>query len=437
MSLLMGSPEMPVRRLEAAPRSVMVAVPILLLLGIAAFVAALMTDPERAWRAYHFNWIYFTTIAQGAVLLAVLVSIAKGMWSRPIRRFALSFVAFLPIAFLLMLPIVTVGAEHIFPWMHDAVHKEAYLNQPFMIARQVLLLGVLFGLSLVFAYWSLRPDLGLLRDRAPEHLRGLYARMTRGWRGQEPEELLAHRRHTVIAPAIAIAYAVGLGVMGWDFVMSLEPYWFSTLIGPYLFMGGFLSGLMALALLTILYLKTHNLYDYILPTTLHDLGKLCFGFTVFWAYLFYSQFIVIWYGMLPFEHAFINHRFDEPFRIIAILVGVMVFVIPFFGLMGVAAKKTTAVFTTFAIISLTGMWLERYLLIYPSHYFEAQSLPFGWIEVGLALPFAALLVGAVTFFHTRFPLFQLWIPYSEIELEGLDVPVEAPQDDDRVVSREL
>jgi hypothetical protein len=415
----------------------MVAIPIMLLLGVAAFVTALMIDPSRAWRAYHFNWIYFTLMAQGAVLLAVIVTIAKGMWSRPIRRMALAFVAFLPIAYVLMLPIVTVGAEHIFPWMQDAVHKEAYLNQPFLIVRHVVLLGVLFGLSLTFAYWALRPDLGLLRDRAPEHLRGMYGRMTRNWRGQEAEELLAHRRLSAIAPATAIAYAVALGVVGWDFVMSLEPYWFSTLIGPYVFMGGFLSGLMALAIMVILFLRAHDLYDYILPTTFHDLGKLCFGFTVFWAYLFYSQFIVIWYGMLPFEQAFINHRFDEPFKLISILVGLMVFVIPFFGLMGVKPKKTTSIFMTFAIISLVGLWLERYLLVYPSHYFDAPSLPLGWIEIGMALPFAALLLGSITFFMTRFPMFQLWIPQSEIELEGIDVPAGAPGEDDRVVTREL
>jgi hypothetical protein len=437
MSIYSEQQEMPVRRLEAVPRSLTVALPIMFLVGVAVFATALMTDPSRAWRAYHFNWLYFTLMAHGAVLLAVVVTIAKGMWSRPIRRLALSFVAFLPIAYLLMLPIVTVGASHIFPWMHDAVHKEAYLNQPFLIVRHVILLGALAAVSLAFAYWSLRPDLGHLRDRAPEHLKALYARMTRGWRGQEAEELLAHRRHGVLGPAFAIFYAVALGVVGWDFVMSLEPHWFSTLIGPYVFMGGFLTGLMALALLTITYLRSHNLYDYILPTTMHDLGKLCFGFTVFWAYLFYSQFIVIWYGQFPFEQAFINHRFDAPFTTVAILVGLLVFVIPFFGLMAVKPKKTPAVFMTFAIISLVGMWLERFMLVYPSHYFGAPSLPLGWIEIGMALPFAALLVGSIVFFQTRFPLFQLWVPLSELELQGLEVAHEAPQDDDRVVSRDL
>jgi hypothetical protein len=437
MAIHLGSPEMPVRRLDAMPRGLAVAIPILLVVGLAAFISALLTDPARAWRAYHFNWLFFTGIAQGAVMLAVAVTLAKGMWSRPVRRFALAFVAFLPIAYLLLIP-TFIAAPHIFPWIeHPVPGKDVYLNVPFMAVRIFVGLGALFALSLAFAYWALRPDLGLLRDQVPERLQPLYARMSRGWRGQEAEELLAHRRLSVLAPATALAYAVAMGVMAWDFVMSLEPHWFSSLIGPYVFMGGFLGGLMATAIMTITYLRKQNLYDYILPTTLHDLGKLCFGFTVFWAYLFFSQFIVIWYGMLPHEQAFLNHRFAPPFRIIAQLVGLLVFVIPFFGLMGVRPKKTPMIFATFASISLLGIWIERYLLIYPSHYFESATLPLGWQEPGIALAFAGLLLLALMWFQTRFPLFQLWLPASELELEGIEVPTEAPQETDRVVSRDL
>jgi hypothetical protein len=429
------SAELPVRRLEAAPRAAAIAVPVLVLLGVVVFVAALMTDPARAWRAYHFNWIYFTTIAQGGFMLAVVTTLAKGMWSRPIRRFALAFSAFLPISYLLVIPIF-IGARHIFPWI-DHPMKEAYLNLPFMVVRQLLGLGILFTLSLAFTYWALRPDLGLLRDQVPDRLKGLYTAMTRNWRGQEAEELLAHRRLGVLAPATALMFAVAMGVMAWDFVMSLEPHWFSTLIGPYVFMGGFLGGLMTLAVICVIYLKRMNMWEIILPTTMHDLGKLCFGFTIFWAYLFFSQFIVIWYAQLPFEQAFIVHRFSPPFVYIAQAVGLLLFALPFFGLLGVKPKKTPAILMAFAIISLTGLWLERYLLVYPSYYAGAAVLPLGWQEIGMALPFAGLFIGSLIWFKTRFPLFQLWIPASEIELEGIEVPAEAPQETDRVITRDL
>src|SRR5215216_6287474 len=111
-------PELPYRRLEALPGVLRIIIPILLLVGIVALAAAFVVDADRAWRAYHFNWLYFTSIAQGAVLLAVVVTITRGVWSRPVRRLALSFVAYLPIAWLLAIPIF-FGARHIFPWVAD------------------------------------------------------------------------------------------------------------------------------------------------------------------------------------------------------------------------------------------------------------------------------------------------------------------------------
>ncbi|HEX6134073.1 MAG TPA: hypothetical protein VFZ24_08915, partial [Longimicrobiales bacterium] len=399
-----------------------IAVPVLLLIGAVAFVAALMVDAPRAWRAYHFNWLLFTGVAQGAVILAVVVSIAKGIWSRPVRRIALAFSAFLPIAYIAVLPILFLGAEHIFPWIeHPVAGKDVWLNQPFMAARTLLGLAILFGVSIVFAYTALRPDMDRLRGHVPPRLTRMYGWFTRGWRGQEIEELYAHRRLSVLAPITALLFALLMGLLTWDFVMSLEPYWFSTLIGPYFFMGGFLGGIMATALVAITLRNRLGLHEWILSSTIHDLGKLGFGFTVFWGYLFFSQYIVIWYGLLPLEQSFVVHRFTPPFRIVAQLVGLFLFVIPFFGLMGVTAKRTPAIFVVFASISLFGLWLERYLLIYPSHYMAADALPFGWQEIGLLLLFAGLLLSALGWFLTRFPLFQVWQPATELELQGVNL----------------
>lgn len=414
--------DIPARRIESLSPGLRIAIPALILVGAIAFAVALMVDAPRAWRAYHFNWLYFTTIAQGAVILAVVVSIAKGMWSRSIRRIALAFSAFLPVAYIAVLPILFIGAEYIFPWIeHPVAGKDVWLNQPFMAVRVLLGLGVLFGISLVFAYTALRPDMEQLRPHVPPRLQGLYGRFTRGWRGQEMEEFHAYKRLAVLAPITALLFALVMGMLTWDFVMSLEPYWFSTLIGPYVFMGGFLGGIMATAIVSIALRDRLDLRGWIPGSTLHDLGKLGFGFTVFWGYLFFSQYIVIWYGLLPLEQSFVVHRFTPPFRIIAQLVGLLIFVIPFFGLMGVTAKRTPAIFVTFASISLLGLWLERYLLVYPSLWLDAEDLPFGWQEPGVMLLFAGLFLASLAWFLTRFPLFQVWQPASELELQGIDV----------------
>src|SRR5690606_35719336 len=120
-----------------------------------------------------------------------------------------------------------------------------------MVARILLGLAILFGISLVFAYTALRPDMGLMRDQVPERLRGMYGWITRGWRGQAAGELRSPRRLAVLAPVTALLFALFMGLVAWDFIMSLEPHWFSTLFGPFVFMGGFLGALMTLAIMVV------------------------------------------------------------------------------------------------------------------------------------------------------------------------------------------
>jgi hypothetical protein len=418
--------EMPERRIEAVAPGLRIATIAMILVGAVGLAAALYLDEARGWRAYYINWLFVMSIAQGGFMIAVVTSIAKGVWSRPIRRIALAHATFLPIAFVAVLPILIWGAPHIWPWIDYPLYngKEVWLNRPFMTARTVLGLAALFATTLTFAYTALRPDMGLMRDRVPPRLHGWYAGFTRNWRGQEAEEAHAYRRLLVLGPVMALLYAVVMGVLAWDFIMSLEPAWFSTLIGPYFFMGAILGGTMTTALIAITLRSRLGLESWIMPSTLHDLGKLAFGFTVFWGYMFFSQFIVIWYGLLPWEQEFLIHRFVPPFRIIAQLVGVCLFAIPFFGLMGVTAKRTPAVFATFAIISLFGLWLERYLVIYPSLWIGTEVLPLSWQEPALLLFFAGLYLASISFFFTRVPLFQMWQPFSEVELQGVQLDQE-------------
>jgi Ni/Fe-hydrogenase subunit HybB-like protein len=222
---------------------------------------------------------------------------------------------------------------------------------------------------------------------------------------------------------LAVIYAVAFGVVAWDFIMSLEPHWFSTLIGPFFFMAAFLSGLVVTGITTRWVTQKIGLADAVTVTQYHDLGKLTFGFVVFWAYLFFSQYIVIWYGLLPGEQSFVIHRFTAPFTIISQFVFAAVFVIPFFGLLSAKAKRNIRIQTAFGGLILVGLWFERYLLVYPSYHIGATELPLGWQEFGTGLFFAGLLMLSVLRFLNRFPVFQIWQPMSELELDGIQVEV--------------
>ncbi len=408
--------DVPVLRLEA-PKWLLAGV--LVLIGVVAFILALVTDTDRAWHAYLYNWMFFACIASGAVMLSAVVTIARGLWSQPIRRIAMGFVAYLPISFLLYIPLMFVG-RHIFPWVHGGLPpgKTAWLNLPFVAVRNVLAQLAFVSVAVAFAYWSLRPDAGLARDGAPTHLDGVYARLTRRWRGQEQEEIRASHNTAVLAPVMVLLYALSFSLIAFDYVMSLDPEWKSTLLGGYFFMSAFLGGIAATSVAVFFYGRSLDLSNEIRPTNVHDLGKLHFAFNIFWAYLFWAQFIVIWYGLLPNEQNWVSYRFGHPYFVIAVLVLLCLFVIPFFTLLGVKPKRTPWILATVSTIVLLGLWFERNLLVYPSWYHETGRIIFGWQEIGITLGFAGLLLGAVTWFGSRFPVLQLWRPLAELELLG-------------------
>jgi hypothetical protein len=411
--------EYPVRRLDGTPRGVMIGAAVLVALGALLWIVGLMDDADRAWRAYAYNWIHFAGIAQGAVLLAAVVTLTRGVWSRPIRRVAVSFVSFLPLAYIILFPPLLIwGADHIFPWLHqDVGGKAAYLNMPFLVGRNLVALAVLLVLSLLFAYWQLRPDAGLARDAGWSGL----DRLTRDWQGQEHEEERAHRKLSKLAPALALAYAVAYSFIAFDFVMSLDPHWLSTLIGPYVFMAAFLGGIAATAVVTLVYRSRLDLQEFIEGNNIHDLGKLFFAFSVFWAYLFWSQYIVIWYGNLPHEQIFLVNRLAPPYKTLTLIVFFAMFVLPFFGLLGVKPKKTPGIMGVIAALSLLGLWIERYILIYPTLYPDVDTVVFGLPEVGVGLAMLGLLAASLAWFGARFPMLQVWQPATEVELLGVEM----------------
>jgi Ni/Fe-hydrogenase subunit HybB-like protein len=371
------------------------------LAGAAAFVAlALGADPARAWRAYHVNWLFWTGLSQAGIIFACSQVIVGAKWSRPIRRMAEASAAFLPISLVLFL-VLWLGRADLFPWVRHPVLeppvKAFWLRDGFLFGRDIAGLLLLYGLSLWFVYHSLRLDRADLGDaevaRSEDRLRRL-------------------------APGIVFAYAVVMSLLAFDLIMSLAPQWVSNLLGAFFFAGAWLTGLMALALLAIQWRRHLGIEDLVTPKTLHDLGKLCFGFSVFWAYLFFSQFLVIWYGNMPEETSFLFLRMARPeWRGISTAMVLLVFFVPFWGLLGAKPKKTPAILGTFAAISLCGVWVDRYVLTVPSLVQQAPALPLGWQEGLVTLGFLGVWGLAYTWFARRYPIVSPYL-MDRMEAEG-------------------
>lgn len=390
--------------------------------GLSGFIFSLITDSDRAWQSYVSNWLFFTSVAMGAMLLTVATWITKSKWNWSVRRLSLSFVAFLPISFVMFIPMLGLG-ESFFPWIEEMSHdpilqkKSAYLNMPFLVTRNLLGLVILFGVSLYFAYLALRPDMELTKGRNdPDPAREVWRkRLTRDWKDQNTEETQSYQRMTKLGPVFVIIYAVVMSILSYDWVMSLEPHWFSTMMGPWFFMGAFWSGIAATACLAM-FLKAHDKYfnKAMGIQQLHDLGKLTFAFSVFWAYLFFAQYLVIWYGKLPWEQSWIIHRAEEPWGQLSAMVIVMCFVIPFAGLMGRKAKMNSIFFRGITFVIFSGLWLEKHLMVAPSLR-DADTPIIGMTEFLIALMFLGLFLYAVRWFLSTFPVVQIWQPMVDPE----------------------
>lgn len=422
--------EIPVRYLPRSKGADAFSV-ILIILGLIAFFGTLMRDPAQAWRAYVVNWLFFTSIACGAMVLFSATTITKARWNWSVRRVGLAFSAFLPISFILLLPMLGLGEDY-FPWIEAMAHdpiiqkKAAYLNLPFLITRNLVGLALLFGVFLYMAYLSVRPDLGLVKDgggTGSDAGRSRWVdRLTVHWQGQEQEEVRSYQTLKKLGPASVLLYAVVLSIVAFDWAMSLEPHWFSTIFGAWFFMGALWGGVAATAWATV-YVKGRDpdLNKLMGVQQLHDLGKLAFAFTVFWAYLFFSQYLVIWYGKLPWEQAWIIHRAEAPWSGLTVITLLLCFVVPFAGLISRKAKMTPNILRLFATVILVGLWLERYLMVVPSIYDGHPTITL--MEPAIGLFFLGLFLQSVRWFLSTFPTVQIWQPMSEpesLEAEVMD-----------------
>jgi hypothetical protein len=381
----------------------------LTILGLILFVQSLAAgQADRAWHLFHVNWIYFTSLSAGSVAFAAVQKITNAKWSGLIIRFAEAAVAFLPVSLIGLVLIFTAGYHSIYGPMETAVHgmqhsKEVWLSYPFMFAR--LGLGLLalsiVGWKLVKA--DMIPDMYATRSVVSGGRRALFERWSRDYQPSSARAIEHESRIRRLAPIYAVLYAYVFTLVAFDGIMALQPHWFSNLLGGFIFMGAFLGAHMLLALLMIYGAAHLGISDLVSPKQRHDLGKLCFGFSVFWTYLMWAQFLVIWYGNLPEETGFVYARLWGHWLPLATAVLIGMFLIPFFGLLGVAPKKSRVTLGFFATVSLTALWLERYLLVMPS----VTALPgptFGLPELGPTLGFAGLFLLSYAIFARTFPM---------------------------------
>ncbi len=370
---------------------------VLAIVGALVFVIGLFVAPERAWRSLLFNWLYFTSVSSAGVTFVAVQRITTARWSRPVIRFLEGYVAFLPVAFVLLL-LIFVGRGHIFPWAAaspEIAEKRLYLNPWFLIPRDIIIFGTITALSVWYIYTSVRLDVGVSAEGGAKWAKGIREKMRRGFRDERREIHSTHSLQGKIAVFLAFAFAYFWIVLSWDLSMSLDLHFQSTMYGWWFFMGSWVTALASFTILTIAWRRYLDRYDLITEKHFHDLGKLCFAFTAFWGYLTFGQYLVIWYGNVPLEtRFFLNRFFNPPWGHIAWAIFVVGWLVPFaYFLRRLTGRPPTRhkVFTVILFMGWIAIFVERILIIFPS-IDKNIAFPLGIREVFITAGFFALFV---------------------------------------------
>ncbi len=351
-------------------------------IGVATFLYTLSTDVPRAWTSFLAGRFYFMGLSVLAVFFLAISWITTTIWAVPVRRLAESFTAYLPVVVVSLLLLILVGAPHIYPWTHaDHVKgdvileaKAGYLNLTFFLIRSMVAITawILFARKLVKGSLSL--DTG--------------ANYWDVWGTSRK-----------FSTAFLAIFALSFTMMSIDQLKSLDPHWFSTMFGVNVFGGFFQCFFALLAIVAIRLKKSGYLGQVFNENHLHDIAKMMFAFTVFWAYTWFSQYMLIWYANLPEETGYFLLRFNEGWEKITIFLFVGKFVIPFLALLPRANKRTESLVFAAAVWILGMQFVELNWFIQPQ--FHADGLHIGFQEVGTWLGFLGFFGIAVTLFMKK------------------------------------
>lgn len=423
MSLATPPPIAPPRRPPALTRAPGSAAPwvvrwlwILLAIGIATFLWLWITDPMRLWTGYLAEFLFFTGLAQDGVLFSAVTRGCNGRWARPIQPLAEGLSIVLPVAVLLYIPLM-LAHRYIYPWWdHMPYGKGHWLNHGFLLGRDLGILIFMAWLSLRYLYWNRRRDMGAVleaatpeeRARAPWLQRFLF----RKWRGAAAERERAETSLRRLWVLIIFAYAYFWGILGFDLNMSLDPTWYDYIYNWYFWLANWYAGLGLICILAAAWRHRMAARAVINRDVLHDVGEMLFAFCIFWTYLFWSQFMVLWFANRQDDiHLLLLISTTQPWETIAWLVLTLGFFLPFaFGLSR-AFKRRGPTLAVIASFSLAAIWLERNLIVSASIW--KRGFPPLLTSAGLGCLFLGLYGLIYLWFMRRVPFFPVEDPLME------------------------
>jgi hypothetical protein len=349
-----------------------------IIVGAVALALAVLLglrDLAKLQRAYLVAFMYVLSIALGVLWFVAIQHLTNAKWSVVVRRVAEILASNMWLVAVLSLGVVgpmLAGSSDLYAWLdhvkveqdHILHHKSAYLNIQFFCVRWVIYFGFWIWLARRFFRLSVQQD-------------------TDG--GSDISSALQR----ISAPSM-IAFAITLTFCAIDVLMSLDATWFSTMFGVYYFGGCVLAGYSSLGLALIWLQGKGRLTTSVTEDHYHDIGKMMFAFTVFWAYIGFSQFMLIWYSDIPEETHWYLWRFQGDWKVVSALLLGAHFVVPFFGLMSRHVKRNKRTLAFWAVWILVIHYVDLFWLVYPN---GAPDVPFGLVDILCLIGVVGLFIG--------------------------------------------
>jgi hypothetical protein len=376
------------------PRRVLQVFQGLAILGGVIVVLALFLTPQRAWVNVLLVSNYLVGLALGALVLLALHYVTGARWSVPLRRLLEALTALLPVAGLGLAAVLlfqpslyswSVGSHSASAGEHASPLRSFWLERPFFLLRALAYLVIWSAFAWAIVRNSHRQD-----QTGEPSLTGSNIRLSAG-------------------------FLVVFGVTCWlasnDWLMSLEPAWSSTVFGVYNFAGLFLSALATVTLLALWLRRLGPLRDFLTTDHLHDLGTLLFAFSCFWMYIWFCQYLLIWYTNHPEEAIYFRRRWEGPWPVFLLIALTLNWGIPFLVLLIREAKCRPGILAVVSLLILAGRWVDLYLMIAPSQgQGETLAIP-GFVEAGVTLGAAGMAGLAVFWALGKAPLVPVNDPF--------------------------
>jgi hypothetical protein len=363
--------------------------------GIASVLSAIgfFIDHDQFYRSYLWSYIYVVALAVGPLAWLMLQFVTGGAWGLVIRRPCEAAARTLPLVALMFVPIL-IGINNLYPWPHkthdeNLIHKAPYLNTPFFLLRAAIYLGGWMLLS-----WWLNRNSAIEDERGHEAVHGKFGR--------------------VAAPGL-IFWAFSVTFMSIDWVMSVDPHWFSTIFGLLFMAGQGLTSLSFLITLMVVLSFRRPMSAVLTPRHLHDLGKLLLALVMVWAYFSFSQFLIIWSGNLPEEIPWYLIRLNNGWGYVALLLVFGHFALPFALLLSRDLKRNFKLLRAIAVFVLCIRCVDLFWMVTP--FYRTKSFGVSWMD--FTMP-AGLIGLWLWYFLTQLekrPLMPLNAPHLEEVLE--------------------